>query len=73
MPDQFRSGDTDDSARLIGVEDDAGRAWCLECSDAEIRQAGGTPFIFDLYITTTPGTARRKCCVCGRRIGEVGG
>lgn len=73
MPDQFRSGDTPDGGRLVGVEDDAGRAWCLECSDAEIRQAGETAFVFDLYVTTTPGTARRKCVNCGRAIGEVGG
>lgn len=73
MPGQFSSGDTDDGARLVGAEDDAGRAWCLACIDAEIRQGGATPFVFDLYVTTSPGTARRKCANCRRPIGEVAG
>lgn len=72
MPDQFRSGDTDEGhTRLVGVEDERGRAWCMECAGAEIRRAGETAFCIDLYVTTSTGTARRKCVNCRRPIGEV--
>lgn len=65
---QFQSGDTDNRfGRIVGVEDADGRAWCFECADAEIRAAGETAFMLDLY----GWSSRRKCVNCGRRIGEV--
>lgn len=65
---QAKSNDTNDSlGRIVGVEDGDGRAWCFECADAEIREAGETAFMVDLYAWS----ARRKCVNCGRRIGEV--
>lgn len=66
-----QSGDTDDRyGRIVGVEDADGRAWCFECAHAEIREAGETAFMVDLY---AGWSSRRKCVNCGRRIGEVGG
>lgn len=67
---QFESNETDDRlGRIVGVEDDAGNAWCYECADAEIRQAGETAFSVD--VSAGWGGARRKCSRCGRRLGEV--
>ena len=63
--------DTDDRrGRIVGVEDDQARAWCFECSASELRAAGETPFMADLY---AGWDARRKCVNCGRKIGEVQG
>lgn len=65
-----QSGDTNDSlGRIVGVEDADGRAWCFECAHAEIRDAGETAFMTDLYAWS----ARRKCANCKRLIGEVTG
>lgn len=64
------SGDTNDSlGRIVGVEDADGRAWCFECAHDEIREAGATAFMVDLYAWS----ARRKCVNCRRPIGEVQG
>lgn len=66
------SGDTDNRmSRIVGVEDADGKPWCFECSSAEIRQAGETAFMADIYAGW--GGARRKCVNCGRKIGEVSG
>lgn len=67
---QFSSDDTNNSlGRIVGVEDADGRAWCFECAHAEIRQAGETAYMADLY----GWSARRKCVNCGRQIGQVQG
>lgn len=67
---QSKSNDTDDRlGRIVGVEDADGRAWCFECAHEEIRRAGETAYMADLYAWQ----ARRKCVNCGRRIGEVAG
>jgi len=67
---ETQSHDTNNSlGRLVGVEDSDGKAWCYECADREIRNAGFTAFDVDLDAYS----ARRKCTVCGRRIGEVSG
>ena len=65
------SGDTDDRwGRIVGVEDGDGHAWCFECAHAEIREAGETAFMIDLYAGPS---SRRKCVNCKRPIGEVQG
>lgn len=67
---QFESNETDDRlGRIVGVEDEAENAWCFECADAEIKSAGETAFQMDVLAGW--GGARRKCCRCGRRLGEV--
>lgn len=64
------SGDTDDRfGRIVGTADADGNPWCFECAEAEIRRAGEAAFQADLY---AGDSARRKCFICGRRIGEVG-
>lgn len=71
---QFKSGDTDEGhTRLVGSEDEKGHAWCLECWDYAQRHPEEDPpqFVSDLYVTTSTGTARRKCVRCRRAIGEV--
>ena len=65
-----QSGDTNNSlGKIVGVEDADGRAWCFECAHDEIKRAGETAFMADLYAWSS----RRKCVRCERRIGEVGG
>jgi hypothetical protein len=64
------SNDTNDSpGRIVGVEDGDGQAWCFPCADREIREAGETAFLADLYAWD----AKRRCFNCGMRIGEAAG
>lgn len=49
---------------IIGVEDDQGRLWCLDCVDRELREGGDTPFLMDIHAYID---RRRKCSQCGQR------